>query len=102
MPDANVLAMLGMTLDQLQGRTFYRGRGCDQCQGVGFKGRKAIFEMMMMNSSLKEMAFNRKPSNEIRKEAISSGMKTLFQDGIRKVFAGVTTIEEVLRIAAAN
>ncbi len=102
MPDASVLSMLGMTLDQLQGRVFYRGRGCDQCGGIGFKGRKAIFEMMMMNSSLKDMAFNRKPSNEIRKEAISSGMKTLFQDGIRKVFAGVTTIEEVLRIAAAN
>ncbi|MFC1582714.1 GspE/PulE family protein [Planctomycetota bacterium] len=101
-PEPSILAMLGLAPEQLKGRKFFRGSGCDQCHGIGYRGRKAIFELMEMNSALKQMAFEKKPSNLIRKEAISSGMKTLFQDGIRKVLSGITTIEEVLRIAAAN
>ena len=57
---------------------------------------------MVMNSALKKMAFERMPANLIRKEAVSSGMHTLFQDGVRKVFAGVSTVDEVLRIASAD
>ncbi|MFH1707753.1 MAG: ATPase, T2SS/T4P/T4SS family [Planctomycetota bacterium] len=101
-PDISQVAMMGLSPDQLAGRVFYHGRGCDQCGGHGYRGRKAVFELMVMNSALKKMAFDKLPSNLIRKEAISSGMRTLFQDGIRKVLAGVTTIEEILRIAAAN
>ena len=78
------------------------GTGCTECNSTGYKGRTGIFELMEMNSALKKMAFDKIPSNLIRKEAIASGMHTLFQDGVRKVLAGITTIEEVLRIAAAN
>jgi len=101
-PDTSVRMMLGLSEKAFEEQKFFRGRGCDDCNGIGFKGRKAIFELMVMNSALKKMAFERKPANLIRKEAVSSGMHTLFQDGIRKVFAGITTVEEVLRIAAAN
>lgn len=101
-PDQAALASLMVPMDQLEGRTFYRGRGCDKCKNAGYKGRKAIFELMVMNRTLKKMAFDKKPSNLLRKEAISSGMNTLFMDGVRKVLAGITTIDELMRIAASG
>jgi len=101
-PDKSIRLLLGLSEEEFEQRKFYRGRGCEECNGVGFKGRKAIFELMVMNSALKKMAFERQPANLLRKEAISSGMHTLFQDGLRKVFAGITTIDEVLRITAMD
>lgn len=101
-PDVSVRMTLGLSEQAFEEQKFFRGRGCDECNGLGFRGRKAIFELMVMNSALKKMAFERKPANIIRKEAVSSGMHTLFQDGVRKVLRGMTTVEEVLRIATAN
>ena len=82
--------------------TLYRGAGCPECQGTGYKGRLGIFELMEMDGELRDMAFHRTATNKIRDQAIASGMRTLMQDGVRKVLQGVTTIDEVLRITAGD
>ncbi len=69
---------------------------------TGYKGRKAIFEMMIMNSEIRDLAFNRAPSSRIRKAAISAGMKELVEDGRTKVLNGVTTPEEIARVSQAE
>ncbi|MGB9626844.1 MAG: type II/IV secretion system protein, partial [Phycisphaerae bacterium] len=68
----------------------------------GYRGRYGIFEMMTMNNELRELAFNRAPTAQIRKVARASGMRTLLEDGKRKILKGVTTMEEVARHAQAE
>ncbi|MCK4658670.1 MAG: Flp pilus assembly complex ATPase component TadA [Phycisphaerae bacterium] len=97
-PDRYVLRLLGLTEEQLAGKTIYRGKGCSRCSGTGYRGRQGIFEMLQMNSELRELAFNRAPSNQLRKAAIASGMRTLLDDGNLKILRGVTTPEEITRI----
>lgn len=69
---------------------------------TGYKGRKAVFEMMLMNSEIRDLAFNRAPSSRIRKAAIQAGMKELVEDGRTKVLNGVTTPEEIARVSQAD
>lgn len=78
---------------------FSKGKGCSNCNKGGFRGRQGIFELMLVNSKIREMIFQNISSVEIRKQAITQGMKTLYVDGIRKVVNGVTTLEEVYRNA---
>ena len=89
----------GITPEMAAGANFAKGTGCGNCQGSGFRGRLGIYELMMMSSKIRELAFNAAPSDEIRRAAIGEGMKTLYWDGIDKVLRGVTTLEEVLRVA---
>ncbi len=100
-PDMKTLMAGGLTEQQVTGRTFYRGRGCDTCRNVGFKGRKGIYEIMPMNSIIRELTFNRGSTDELRKQAVADGMHTLMMDGMRKVLEGVTLAEEVLAEAKA-
>ncbi|MCB9849827.1 MAG: type II/IV secretion system protein [Phycisphaerales bacterium] len=101
-PDKFKLKLLGITPEELVGATLCRGRGCQRCGGSGYHGRLGIFEMLQMNNELRELAFNRSPSTQLRKAAINSGMRTLREDGKLKVLHGVTTAEEVLRVAQAE
>ncbi len=78
---------------------FSKGKGCSNCNKGGFRGRQGIFELMLVNSKIREMIFQNISSVEIRKQAITQGMKTLYVDGIAKVVKGVTTLEEVYRNA---
>ena len=80
-------------------RHFFKGRGCGNCQGTGFRGRLGIFELMLMSSKVRELTFNEAPTEMIRRAAIGEGMRTLYWDGIDKVLRGVTTLEEVFRTA---
>ena len=98
-PDIPVLKSVGLRDDQIEGTTFYRGEGCEACKGRGFRGRKGIFEMMVMNNRLRELAFNIAPTEQIRKQALQDGMHTLLMDGLRKVVEGTTVIEEILAVA---
>ena len=77
-----------------------RGAGCDYCNHTGYKGRKGVFELMIMNRELRNLAFEKAPTSEVRKAAVANGMHTLSMDGVRKVLNGITTpmIAEVLRI----
>ncbi len=77
---------------------FYRGKGCDNCLHTGYKGRVGIFELMLPDDVIRTLTVAKSSSTEIRKAAIKAGMKTMQQDGIEKVKAGITTLEEVLRV----
>jgi type IV pilus assembly protein PilB len=98
-PDQARLRAAGMSEEQIKGHTFFTGAGCENCKGVGFRGRRAIYEIMVMNARLREMAFNVEPTDAIRSQAIRDGMHTLLMDGLRKVIEGNTTVEEVLSVA---
>jgi type IV pilus assembly protein PilB len=78
---------------------FMRGKGCGNCQKTGYRGRMGIYELMLMTSKVRELAFARTSTQEIRKAAIAQGMRTLYQDGILKALKGQTTLEEVFRVA---
>jgi type II secretory ATPase GspE/PulE/Tfp pilus assembly ATPase PilB-like protein len=93
------LKLAGISAADLKDRTIYKARGCDYCSNTGFRGRVGVFEMMQMNSELRILAFERAPTNKIRKAALASGMKSLLADGKLKVLAGVTTAEEVVKVA---
>jgi len=97
-PDARHLQALGITAADIQKTPIYKGSGCSQCQGTGYKGRIAIFEMFEMNTKIRELAFAKAPTVELRRAAKASGMRTLMEDGKIKVFKGITTPAEVVRI----
>src|SRR5437667_2560953 len=88
----------GISPDRLSTANFMRGRGCTYCHHTGFRGRLGIFEMLKLNSAIREMTFNREPTQAIRRQARLLGMRTLLEDGINKALKGVTTLEEVLSI----
>ncbi len=101
-PDRFLLRMLGFTDADLAGRQLYRGRGCNRCQNTGYRGRQGIFELLEMNNELRELAFHRAPTSELRRAAIASGMRNLLEDGKLKILRGITTVEEVARICQAE
>jgi general secretion pathway protein E len=76
----------------------YRGIGCDQCNATGYRGRQSILELLLMNDELRKLVHDRSNSREIEMSAIGSGMRTIYQDGCDKALAGVTSMEEVLRV----
>jgi type IV pilus assembly protein PilB len=98
-PDPYWLRICGIKADDLKDRTLYKPRGCDNCSGTGFRGRRGIFELMMMNSEIRTLAFDRAPANKLRNAAVASGMKTLLMDGRLKVLNGMTTAEEIVKVA---
>jgi len=97
-PDAYHLRLLNIAPEDIERHPIYKGAGCGQCQDTGFKGRIAIFEMVELNNELRELAFTKAPTAELRKAAKASGMRPLMEDGKIKIFKGVTTPEEVARI----
>lgn len=80
-------------------RIFYRGRGCPRCRGTGYRGRTAIFELMTVSSTIREMVMAKVAASQIRQQALAEGMVTLVQDGVWKAMEGLTTLEEVQRVA---
>lgn len=78
--------------------TFYKGKGCDRCNGSGYSKRMAVMEVLENTEEIRDLIVRNAPSNEIRKQGMADGMITIFEDGMQKVLLGVTTIEEVLRI----
>jgi type IV pilus assembly protein PilB len=100
-PDPYTLRLLGMNPEDAAGR-IYRGRGCKRCSQTGYRGRKGIFEMVLMNNEMRELAFNRAPTNQLRKAARAAGMRNLLEDGKIKILRGETTPEEIARITQAE
>ena len=97
-PDRFILRMLGITDADLEGKQLYRGRGCQRCGDMGYRGRQGIFEMLEMNNEIRELAFVRAPTSKIRRAARAGGMRPLLEDGKLKILRGVTSAEEVVRI----
>ena len=101
-PTERELKAAGITPEQAESANFMKGKGCNHCGNGGYRGRLGIFELMTMSSKIRELAFQGASTQEIRKAAIKGGMTTLYDDGIRKVLEGITTIEEVFRVAKKN
>jgi len=97
-PPPSEIKAAGYTPEQLKTAQFARGQGCNYCHHTGYRGRKGIFEMMAMNSTIREMTFNREPTQQIRRKARQTGMRTLLEDGLNKALRGITTLDEVLSI----
>jgi len=96
-PTETVLNSMGLTLDLLQGPV-YQAKGCPACFHTGYRGRTSIFEMMVMDSGLKNLILKTYDSSRIKQEALRKHMVTLGEDGVEKVLKGITTFEEVLRV----
>jgi len=97
-PDNSTLESIGITPDQLHEATIYRAEGCESCFHTGYKGRNGIFEIMLLDSSLKSLILTTHDSGRIKDAALNLNMLTLRQDGIQKVLRGISTIEEVIRV----
>jgi type IV pilus assembly protein PilB len=98
-PDPKFLALTGVTKEDLSRHTVYKAVGCDNCGGSGYRGRKAIIEMMIMTSQIRDLAFQCKPISDIRRAAVASGMRTLLGDGKIKILKGITSPDEIARVA---
>ena len=96
-PNANTLDQLGLSRRELGEKKFYYGKGCATCNQTGYKGRKGIYELMRISDPLRELINERPPTVTLKQKAIELGMITLRQDGLRSVFDGDTTVEEVLK-----
>ena len=93
---------LGVRQEEMNGVTFYKGTGCHTCSNTGFKGRIAIYEVMPISESLKELVLNGASTAEVKQQAVKEGMKTLRRSAIEKLLAGITTPDEVLRVSVAD
>jgi type IV pilus assembly protein PilB len=98
-PSDEVLEAAGFTEEQLANATFMRGKGCNACNKSGFKGRIGIYELMVVGGKIREKIFAGANTTEIRELAIELGMDTLYMDGMEKVLKGITTLDEVYRVA---
>jgi type IV pilus assembly protein PilB len=96
-PTESVLAQIGLTAHDIGDKSFYYGQGCDNCNHTGYKGRKGIYELLDVTEPIRQLINSKAPSVVIRQKAIELGMSTLRQDGLRCIFDGETTIEEVLK-----
>ncbi len=96
-PTEDMLRQLDLTVDETQGREFHYGRGCDKCNNTGYRGRTAIFEIMMLSDRLRELVTRKSSTAALREVAIEEGMRTLRESGLMKIFDGVSTIEEITR-----
>ena len=101
-PDPHCLRLLDIKPEELKKHPIYKGAGCSKCQGTGYKGRLGIFEMVELNNEIRELAFSRAPITELRKASVASGMRTLMLDGKIKIFNGITTAEEIAKVAQAD
>src|SRR5256714_1674014 len=96
-PSDALLAELEIAKRDIGAKKFYYGKGCDTCNQTGYKGRKGIYELMQISDPIRELINERAPTVVLKQKAIELGMITLRQDGLRSVFDGNTTVEEVLK-----
>jgi len=101
-PDQSEMDAFELTPDQTAEANWTRGTGCKHCQHTGFRGRKAVFELMMMNATLRDMAFRSEPAQNIRRQARLFGMKTLVEDAVDKAIAGMSTLAEVYKLSSGG
>ena len=101
-PDEKLLSSLGIRSDQALDANFMLGKGCPKCNSTGFRGRVGVFEMFTMSEELQQMVYENASLVALRNKSKEMGMRTMREDGIRKVIAGVTTPEEVLHSTVAE
>jgi general secretion pathway protein E/type IV pilus assembly protein PilB len=96
-PTEREIKMLGAIGKSVSGSKMYKGTGCTNCSNNGYKGRKGIFEIFMVDDTIQRLIFDHAPSTTLRARAREMGMRTLREDGILKIASGMTSLEEVLR-----
>ena len=96
-PKEELLMQLGLSPHEIGDKNFYYGTGCEACNHTGYKGRKGIYELLIITDPIREMINKRDPSIVIKQKAVELGMVTLREDGLRSIYDGDTTIEEVLK-----
>lgn len=96
-PQEEQLMELGLTPADVSGQKFYYGKGCEQCNSTGYRGRLGIFEIMTFDDELRDLIMNHASTNVLRQSAIKNGMRLLRENGLAAIFDGITTIEEVVR-----
>jgi type IV pilus assembly protein PilB len=102
MPPENELMALSITPDMAKTATMMKGKGCSDCSGTGCRGRMGIFEIFIIDDEARKLIYEQAPSSVLRARAREMGMRTLREDGIRKVLAGITTAEEVIRATVGD
>ncbi len=101
-PSTRELQALNLPAATLERATFMRGAGCDSCHGTGFHGRIGIFEIFLVNDGIRALISSRASASRVRQQARKDGLRTMREDGIRKVLAGHTTIAEVVTVTVAD
>ncbi|GAA5135567.1 ATPase, T2SS/T4P/T4SS family [Prosthecobacter algae] len=96
-PSLSILNQLNLSSSDIGGKQFYTGNGCEKCGGSGYKGRKGLYELLHVNDPIRELITQRAPTLVLKQKAIELGMVTLREDGLRNIYDGETTIEEVLK-----
>jgi general secretion pathway protein E len=97
-PEPEMLKEVGITPEQLKGGKVYRGKGCPACSGTGYRGRTGIYEILLVSETIRQLIMKKADSVSIGRQAVEEGMKTLREDGARKITEGITALEEVLRV----
>ncbi|MCJ7493357.1 MAG: type II secretion system ATPase GspE [Deltaproteobacteria bacterium] len=97
-PEPEMLKEVGITPEQLKGGKVYRGKGCPACSGTGYRGRTGIYEILLVSETIRQLIMKKADSVSIGRQAVEEGMKTLREDGARKIIEGITALEEVLRV----
>ncbi|MBR5623072.1 MAG: type II secretion system ATPase GspE [Opitutales bacterium] len=95
-PTEKELISIGMTISDLTETNFRKGKGCVKCHDTGYRGRRGVFELFLVNEEIQEMIYQNATLVDLRRKVRDLGMRTMREDGIRKIAAGITTIEEVL------
>lgn len=101
-PEPSETRMLNIDDEFIENATLKKGKGCVQCKNTGYKGRLGIYEIFMIDNEIQELIFKKESSNLIREVAIKNGMRTLRGDAMRKAAAGITTLEEVIRVTVTD
>ena len=96
-PSEDELMLLGLSPHEVGDKKFYKGRGCDECNNTGYRGRKGIFETLRIGDTLREMINQRAPGVVLRQKAVELGMRTLREEGLQAIFDGETSVEEILK-----
>ena len=101
-PTPSELSVLGVGEEQVSAASFMHGVGCEKCGDNGFRGRKGVFEIFVVNQEVEEMIYHNVSLVELRTKAREMGMRSMRADGFRKVLAGITTLDEVLMVTTAE
>jgi len=88
---------LGLTPEDVKGKEFYYGRGCDRCNNTGYRGRTGIFEIMTFNDEIRDLIMHQASTNVLRAAGQKAGMRLLRDNGLAAIYDGITTIDEVVK-----
>jgi general secretion pathway protein E/type IV pilus assembly protein PilB len=101
-PTEYEMRALQLNPDEMKKATVFRGRGCPECSRTGYRGRRGIYEIFLLDEEVRQLIYERVPANVLRVRARELGMRTLREDGVRKIMAGITTPEEVIAITSGD